>query len=201
MKRYQSVAKTVALLLMLGSIPVAVAQVAPGKPMAISEYAWPAETSPEPKDEEWAGAQQLQPLRVHDTRGSSMTRVSCTPKVVREWMQVTCECPREGGRDVLFGVLWGMAGDFSTVKSRFKTVTEVGRDKTPIENDRDRLQRKMGAENITTFQLKPGTAFVAQLDEIFWWDNYEGWHVGVREGPQIDMSWALGEKSPTVVLK
>ena len=64
-----------------------------------------------------------------------------------------------------------------------------------------RLTRAMGAIGTIIFQAKYGTGTMVRLDEILWAEHYEGGgNVLLAPGIVIDISWALGEKYPTIVL-
>lgn len=179
--------------------------------MAISAYAWPKEASEQPKEEEWAGATELEMVTNLETTGWSKKRVNCRQRALREWMRVECAAPEVPPKNffletqTLYGSLWGLAGDISSTSGQFQLASAVeayakNLDKDP-KNTAARLMRAMGAIATVTFQAKYGSAMMVRLDEIFWAENYMGeGSVIVQPGILIDVSWALGEKYPTIVL-
>jgi hypothetical protein len=50
-----------------------------------------------------------------------------------------------------------------------------------------------------TFQALPGTAILLSVDQIGWAENYEGSTMFSRAGVLVDISWALGKKSPMLL--
>jgi hypothetical protein len=195
-------AKSLGAALLLGCIPVAWAQSAADKRAPkVSDYAWPKETSSEPKDDEWANATQLETLKLGSQHQWESFGVTCSPRVVREWVKLTCAAKEEGEFIPLFGVIWGMAGDLSTAKGSFTPASTLERYKDPPKNENDQLTRKMGAAATAVFQAKPGSAMVLQFDELFWNLNYEGLSVETRTGMMVDVSWAMGENAPTIVMR
>lgn len=176
----------------------AVAVVPPGP--TSDTYAWPTQSSPEPTEDEWKGATELERAVANTYRewGPPET-IACTQHVVREWMRVTCT--PIGTRDRFVGVLWGMAGDLSSVKGSFVQVSTLDRFKSPPTSIIEDLTRKMGVSATVTFQAKPASAMVLSLDEIGWDENYEGSSVFSRAGILLDVSWAQGEKAPTIAFR
>jgi hypothetical protein len=169
----------------------------------VPAYAWPTDPSPEPKDDEWAGATELEIATDMPTVWSpSIDGVTCTQRALREWMRITCTPPHEGTDDSLVGVIWGMAGDLSTVKGSFVLASTLARHEAPPTEIHEDLYRKMGASATVTFQLKPGSGLVLGIDQIGWDFNYDGdSNVFSRPGMLIDVSWALGEKAPTIAYR
>ena len=176
--------------------------------MSVSTYAWPKETSDQPKDDEWAGATELEMVTTLAASGWTKQPVKCRQRVLRAWMRIECSPPdppakqfREGQR--FYGSLWGLAGDVSNVSGQFQLVSTIEEyAKAASSNDTSgRLTRAMGAIGTITFQAKYGSATMLRMDEIFWADQYDGGgNVLIAPGIIIDVSWALGEKHPTIVL-
>ena len=178
--------------------------VAPAAVAAAPAYVWPTEASPEPKDDDWAGATLLGTDRVAmDTRSWGGTEgVSCSKRALRDWVRVTCTPPHDGVSDVLFGVLWAMAGDVSAVKAKFALASELEKYKLPPSDFVSDLTRKMGASATVTFRVSPGGAFVLSLDHIGWDESYDGGMTMFSlPGMLIDVSWALGEAQPTIAYR
>lgn len=199
------IVKSLGVALVLGSIPMAWAQtVADLPPQKWADYAWPTESSSEPKADEWEKAIPLEMVKMgEENRWAWWNVVTCKPRVVREWVQLTCGAPPKENGEVFpfFGALWGMAGDLSTIKASFTPASELEKYKAPPKNDDERWTQKLGVRATTVFQIKPGSAFVIQFDELFWNENYEGTNLEPRTGMLVDVSWALGEKSPSIFLR
>jgi hypothetical protein len=173
--------------------------------VAISAYAWPTDPSAEPKEEEWAGATGLETMTGTVGRpgwSSDLDKVACTQRAVREWLRVTCTPPHDAPdneSDVLFGVIWGMAGDVSSVKGSFTMASELERYSKMAPGIHKDMFLKMASSATVTFQIKQGSALILSLDRIGWAFSYYGdSDVFSQQGLRIDVSWALGEKHPTI---
>jgi hypothetical protein len=166
-------------------------------------YAWPSDASPEPEEKEWAKATALESAK--PTMNMSLwhpeVRVTCTQRVLREWMRITCTPSHDGKEDAFFGVVWGMAGELDSVKASFTMASDLERYREPPTDEIGRLTRKMGASATVTFQLRTGNAFVLALDPIGWNETYDGWTAAMRPGLLLDVSWARGEKAPTITFR
>jgi hypothetical protein len=177
--------------------------------MSVSSYAWPKETSEQPKEEEWASATELESVTTVASSGWLKMPAKCRQRVLREWMRLDCSPPDppknfpEGQR--FYGSLWGLAGDISGASGQFQLVSAVETyakktDPNPT-NVAGRFTRAMGAVGTVIFQAKYGNATMLRLDEIFWAEQYDGGgNVLLSPGIVIDVSWALGEKHPTITL-
>jgi hypothetical protein len=177
--------------------------------MAVSAYAWPKEASDKPKEADWAGATMLESINtvaLSDWRKASLT---CRQWALREWIRIECSPPGSMNSEFLadqrfFGSLWGLAGDISNVSGQFKLVSEIdylskATDQSSISG---RLTRAMAAKGTITFQAKYGSATMLRMDEIFWAEQYDGGgNVLLAPGIIVDISWALGEKYPSVILR
>lgn len=201
MKR--NIVKWLGAATLLASVSVVWAQTATDKPAPkVSEYAWPTETSKEPTDEEWANATKLETIvKLRNNTLIYWRDIGCTPRAVREWVKLTCSGLPESKGEPMWGAIWVMAGDFANMKGSFALMSTLDAFKDPPKDDHDRMTRKMGASATTTFQMKPGTAFVLQLDELFWNENYGDISVEPRAGFMVDVSWALGEKAPVIMVR
>jgi len=126
-------------------------------------------------------------------------------------MRVECAAQEKPPKDpsfevqTMYGSVWGLAGDISSASGQFQLASAVEAyskylDKDP-KNTAARLTRGMGAIATITFQAKYGSAMMVRLDEIFYAENYMGeGSVLVSPGIVFDVSWALGEKYPTIEL-
>lgn len=181
------------------TIPIATAE--PGQ--TVSSYVWPTEASPEPKEDAWAKATELETKRVKmpDRWFGGGAEIECTQRVVREWVRVTCTPPHDKPEDTLVGVIWGMAGDLDSVSGDFEMSAELPRYAKPPQNVVEDLSRKMGASATITFQARAGSAMLLSLDEIGWDESYDGSNVFSRSGILVDVSWALGENGPTILYR
>jgi hypothetical protein len=169
--------------------PSASATAAPAKHgVPVSAYAWPTEASPEPREEDWAGATDLE---VDPPRNSGGT--SCELRALGAWLRITCAPSWHPG------VLWGLAGDVAKVKGRFTLVSEVQHDNKPPKNEQEDAERQMGASATITLPIAPGSALLLRLDAIAWDEDYNWAGVVSRAGWLFDVSWALGEKHPTIL--
>jgi hypothetical protein len=164
---------------------------APSKP-TIASYAWPTEASDEPKEPEWANATELEPAKVTFQYNDG----TCTQKVVREWVRLRCAPASE---DVFLGPMWALAGDFEKVKGGFALA--ASRTKTPPQSPMDMAILKMGIAGELTFQARPGKAFVVSMDRMGFDEGWDGATPFVGTGLLIDVSWAPGEKAPTIVYR
>ena len=181
---------------------------APPVGMEISAYNWPRDASDKPKDEEWAGATEIQALESRIGFFWDRMKVTCRLLAVREWARIDCSppSPPRHFRDFphYFGAAWGVAGDVSTVSAQFRLVSQVEKYASKLKptDDIDRLQLGMGAHGILTFQVKYGSATMLRLDQILWAEQYDGGgSVLVHPGILIDVAWALGEKYPTISIQ
>jgi hypothetical protein len=174
--------------------------------LAVSAYAWPAELSPEPREEDWAGATELTSAQVDIVSPffwlPSIHGVVCTQRALGSWLRLTCTPPHDSEEgEVFVGALWGLAGDVGKVKGSFVLASELERHKTPAMNRVEAFNRKMGASATITLPVTPGSALLLRLDRIQWDFGYEESTVGTRPGVIVDVSWALGEKYPTILYR
>jgi len=177
-------------------------------PIPISAHVWPKELSEAPKDAEWTNATELEEATTVASSGWLKKPVKCRQRVLREWMRIDCSPPDPPTKEFLegqrfYGSLWGLAGDISTVSGQFQlvsTVEKYAKTTSPTGVD-GRLTRAMGAIGTIVFQAKYGSATMVRMDEIFWAEHYDGGgNVLIAPGIVVDISWALGEKHPTIVL-
>lgn len=176
-----------------------------------ASYAWPKETSDQPKSEEWAGATELESITTQATSGWSKKPVTCRQRALRAWVRVDCPPPEVSHDDVrpehrFYGSLWGLAGDVSGTAGQFQLVSSVESHTKKLDEDLSevgaRLARGMGAVGTVIFQAKYGSAAMLRLDQIFWVDQYDGGgNALLAPGIVIDVSWALGEKYPSIELR
>jgi hypothetical protein len=172
------------------------------KGIAVSAYSWPNSPSPVPSDAEWAQATALaaMTLKLAPSWWDKDVDVTCAPIAVREWVRLTCT-PRHGdkpSKDILFGVVWGVAGDLSSVKGQFQPASELPLYQKMAPGLHGDLFRKMGASATVTFQVRPESAFVLSIGRIGWDFGYDGSWVFSRSGVLVDVSWAAGEKAPVI---
>jgi hypothetical protein len=169
----------------------------------LAEYAWPTTPSEEPKDDEWASATTLEGVntQVQSVSWRPPLSLGCSQIAVREWVRISCTPPTNGLEEAFVGVVWGMAGDLSSTKAFFLLAYELDRYKAPPQNGMEELTRKMGASATITFPVRPGSAELLSLDRIGWDETYDGASVFSQSGMLIDVSWALGEKSPTILYR
>lgn len=174
----------------------------------ISAYAWPKEASDPPKDAEWTGATELEGVTTVAASGWLKKPVKCRQRALREWMRIDCSPPDPPVKEFLasqrfYGSVWGLAGDISTVSGQFQLVSTIeayAKTVSPTGED-GRLTRAMGAVGTIMFQAKYGSATMIRMDEIFWAEHYEGGgNVLLAPGIVVDISWALGEKYPTILV-
>ena len=154
----------------------------------ISAYAWPTAASPEPREEDWAGATDLEVDPPPDGGGTS-----CELRALGPWLRITCAPSWHPG------VLWGMAGDVAKVKGRFTLISEVA--SKPPKSQQEAVERQMGASATITLPITPGSALLLRLDGIAWDEGYDWAGVVARPGWLFDVSWALGEKHPTILYR
>jgi hypothetical protein len=159
-----------------------------GKALPVSAYAWPTDLAPEPREEDWAAATELL---------SDPPDAPCKQQALGAWLRITC------GPDgtVRYGALWALAGDASKVKAKFMLSYEIEHFDKPPSSEGDDLMRKAGATAIVTLPLAPGSAVLLRLDTIFWDDEYSFSGLISRAGPLLDVSWAAGEKHPTILYR
>ncbi|MFO0592824.1 MAG: hypothetical protein U0441_35095 [Polyangiaceae bacterium] len=169
------------------------------RPPAVTaeEYTWPTEASAEPTDAEFDAAATLK-IRdnPYEKASFSAPRV-CYARVVREWVRLRCDATSE---DTSYGVVWGLAGDTSSLKARMPLRATLEPNKTPGDFFSE-SKRQMGAYVTLAFQVKPGAAFLADLDEMGW--DFGGWgdaFLFVRQAATVEVSWAAGEKAPAILL-
>jgi hypothetical protein len=176
--------------------------------MSVSTYAWPKDASDKPNEDEWEHATELEEVKTSVRSWWGKIPATCLQRVVREWVRIECLPPdlmaenfRESRR--FYGSLWGLAGDISSASGQFQLVSTL----EPLAQDSDpnsvsgRLIRRMGAIATVTFQAKCGSAMMLRMDQILWADQYDGGgNVLLDPGIIIDVSWALGEKHPTIAL-
>jgi hypothetical protein len=120
----------------------------------------------------------------------------CTQEAVREWMRIRC---KPSDPDVTLGVIWGRAGDLDGVQGSFVLAKDSDHFKKPPTNEMEALTLQMGVSGEIRFQAKPGTAFVVSLERLGWDEG--GWgdvSLSIQSGVIIDVSWALGEKGPSL---
>jgi hypothetical protein len=174
-------------------------------PASASSYAWPAEAGPEPKEEEWAGATDLGTVEVQPASTFwwlSPIHLSCAQRALGAWVRITCTPPHpESGEDTLLGAVWPLSGDAAKAKATFSPASALPRYKSPPSNVVDDLTRKMGASVTITFPTTPGSALLLRVDRIGWDDGYDGSNVFTLPGMLVDVSWALGEKAPTILYR
>ena len=166
---------------------------------SLAAYAWPSGPSPEPKPEEWEHATALETVTLDTRRESWLPRVhiTCSPSLVREWLRVTCD----PGPSWYFGIVWGMAGDLSTAKGAI-AIAPGAPPKTRADDDHILdMTRKMGVSTTLIVALRPGASSVISIDRMAWEEEYEGQSVNMHPGVLLDISWALGEKSPTIAYR
>jgi hypothetical protein len=172
---------------------------APARPhLALSAYAWPAELSAEPKEEDWASATDLEPFRRNtDAIDAEGLRSAgwCNPRVVGSWLRLTCTA------GIHFGIVWGLAGDLAKVKGTIPLVSEVERPTKPTADWAETATRNMGVSATVTFPVAPGSALVLEIDQIDIDNGYEGSVVFTHPWALVDVSWAVGEKAPTVLVR
>lgn len=198
----------------LVTLSLAAAQAAPASPsgsanagppgVAVSAYAWPKETSDAPKDEEWAGATELEPGQSSGPSGWLTRNVRCRQRALRDWMRIDCDAPGHLNNDTdhFFGSIWGVAGEVSGASASFVSTSTLERFQKPLEprDEGGRIMRRMGATASLTFQVKYGSASMFRIDEIFYAENYMGeGSVLLDPGLVVEVSWALGEKHPSLV--
>lgn len=164
----------------------------------LDTYAWPTEPSAEPTDAEYdAGAQLKIPENRWEKGGIGVAR-TCVLRVVREWVRVRCDPVSES---TSYGVVWGAAGDLSSVKARMPLRGTVNPNKAPPQSFIEESTLKMGAYVTLSFQAKPGSAFLVDIHEMGW--EFGGWGDGflnVSSAVQVELSWAAGEKTPSILL-
>lgn len=173
-------------------------------PVRIKEYSWPADASPEPTDAEWSTAIPLQIERV--TAGWRASRDECAVGAVREWVRVTCSSPKIDSRDdspAMFGLVWGLAGDVTGVKTSLPPATTLERFKSPTTDPIDAVLRRAAAAAVVWFQARPGLSILVRMEHLgAAWMNYsDSVGVMVSPGPVLDASWAPGEKAPSLALR
>ncbi len=176
---------------------------APDPAALVASYAWPTSASPEPNEADWAGAHDLGAATVSIARSPWVTAapVPCRQRAVREWVRVTCAPNHEEVSDTLLGVIWALAGDTSTVKATFSLASELPRYAAAPTDRMQELTRKMGAAATVTFQARPGSAILLTVDEMGWDEGYDGASAFSSPGIVLDVSWALGEKAPTILYR
>ncbi len=184
--------------------PVATTPAPPKEVVAVKDYAWPTDESPEPSEEDWAGATDLGSRSI-DLRRMSWEggrEVLCRQYAIRAWVRVVCT-PIQPKRDpVFFGVVWGRAGELSSVKARFLMAHESDAFKAFPKNKIEELTQRMGVDATITFQGRPGQSMLLGIDLIGWDFNYDGGaNPFSRPGMLVDVSWAKGEKAPTIVYR
>jgi hypothetical protein len=168
---------------------------APAKRVAISAYAWPEEAGPEPKEADWAGATPLE----NDTPGAARpdtTSPHCQEAAIGAWVRVTCT---PGVKH--FGAVWSLAGDTAKAKARFSLASELEHFEKAPQSIGEDMERKMGDLVTVTFPVSPGSATLLRVDGISWEEEYEGSLVLTRAGPMVDVTWALGEKHPSILYR
>ena len=167
----------------------------------VAGYAWPAEITPEPAEDDWAGATALETVTTGPAIwGNGIPGVACAQRAIGSWLRVTCTPPHAADDD-LVGVLWALAGDVDRVKVRFSLAAELARYKDLPADSRNDLLRKMGASATITVPVAPGSALLLRLDRMGWDDGYEGSSVFSSGGVVVDASWAIGEARPTILYR
>ena len=128
--------------------------------------------------------------------------MSCTQRALGAWVRIACAPPHPADSDgTLLGAVWALSGDVAKVKGTLSPASELPRFKKPPSNIEEALTRKMGASATITFPVTPGSAFLLRLDTIGWDDGYDGSNVFTSAGMLVDVSWALGEKAPTILYR
>jgi hypothetical protein len=180
--------------------PPASASAAPRR-LPLAAYAWPSAPTPEPTEEAWAGATELETFVV-DVPGEyfDVPGVACAPRALGSWLRLTCAAPPRprGFAPLFFGAIWVLAGDTARVKGTFVLAAETEEHKAPSTNPGGELQRKMGAAATITLPVMQGSALLLRLDVIAWDEGYSESNVITVPGMLVDVSWAAGEKSPTI---
>jgi hypothetical protein len=175
----------------------------PPDALAAPAHRWPTDASAEPEEAAWAKAAALETvtLSLKPVPWLPAVKVTCSQRAIREWVRITCTPVHDPKHEVFMGVVWGMAGGLDEVKASFSLASELERFRVPVTDPFDRfgpLTRKMGASTTVTFPVRPGSAFVLSLDTIGWVDEYDGRNLSVGPGLLLDVSWARGEKGPSI---
>ncbi len=188
------------------SASAAAGDVGPGKRgLAVSAYAWPTEVSPAPKEEDWAGATDLETV-VFDLVPALewwpvIKGISCAQRALGAWLRVTCTPSHAGSNDTLLGAVWALSGDAAKAKATFTLAAELERYQKGTDTFYLPRTRQMGASATVTFPVAQGSALLLRIDQIGWDDGYEGSSVFTQPGILVDVSWAAGEKSPTITYR
>ncbi len=158
---------------------------------------WPKTASAAPTPEQWATAQKLAHVK-GDGFGPS---ASCDTFVLQEWVRVVCtDLTIEWDHATAIGAVWGVAGMLDDVKAR---VTLVGSQAlTALMPDGAPTVKNMASSVDITFPLRPGHATMIEVVGASWaFEEYNGnFFSGIDPGLLIDVSWALGEKAPTLII-
>lgn len=166
-------------------------------PVTVDGYTWPTEASAEPSDEEFEAAPTLKIEGNPYEKASFSSPRICFARVVREWVRLRCDPTND---DASYGVVWGLAGDTSSLKTKMPLRATLEPNKNPGDFFGE-SRRQMGAYATVAFQLKPGNAFFADVNEMGW--DFGGWgdaFLFVRRAVTIEVSWAAGEKTPAILL-
>lgn len=157
---------------------------------------WPKTASVAPTTEEWANVPKLAHVK-GDSFGASG---SCDTFVLREWVRVVCtDLTIEQDHASAIGAVWGVAGMLDDVKAR---VTLVGNQAlATLMPDGVPTVKNMASSVDITFPLRPGHATMIEVVGASWaFEEYNGnFFSGIDPGLLIDVSWALGEKAPTLI--
>ena len=176
--------------------PSASAAAPAGHGVPVSAYAWPAEASPEPREEDWAGATELEVAPAKDPGGSLV--LVCAQRALGAWLRISCTPPPGSSH---LGAVWGLAGDVAKVKGSFSLLSGLEGYKKPPTSTKEDLERKMGDAVTITLPLTPGTAALLRIDRISWDEEWDWSGVVASPGMLVDVSWALGEAHPTILYR
>lgn len=132
------------------------------------------------------------------------SRYRCEAQLVREWLKLRCEDPTDV---VMFGAVWGMAGDLKGVTASVppRATTRPGlKPEGTSEWQLEKYKRTigMGGRAEVVVPLRPGSAALVELGRMGWDSGSYGDSFEVPfSGPLLETSWAKGEASPRVVLE
>ena len=59
----------------------------------------------------------------------------------------------------------------------------------------------MGTSATITFPVTQGSALLLRIDRMYWDDGYDSSGAYTQPGILVDVSWALGEKAPTILYR
>jgi hypothetical protein len=184
--------------------PSASAPPAAKERVAVKDYAWPTSTSPEPTEDEWNNATALAVADPKKPEGFDVFSLSCTVSAVRSWVRFHCTgapltYPSAHGPPMhTLGAVWILGGDASTVKGKVPPAVEVtGKPKGEVMQW-ELYNLQMGAYADFHFEVQPGFALALGVDEMSVDMGYMDVFIGEHPGDVVDVSWAAGEKAPTL---